>query len=306
MRFALPDDPDLDAFASGNEEVDAYFRTRQWFNVAKGVSAPPTYQFLTEVDGEVVGYASVAFRKSDHPFDGADERALYLLIYVIGVHTRFQGQRNPKGSNESCAASMFLMLANLARARDGCVGLGLWVREDNERAIAFYRKAGFEPDPGGAMQRDGGVPHLTMRALLASCTGWSSGRGGSSSSVPNSDTPSSRISKQLWRALMPGEAEALDLVSPDSEHVLHPEELYRPHFASFSNAAAWTSATRNDASRTRSARASRSGRMMSASPSVLTSSSVSLSMRSSSSTGLSMMSPRLFPTTLNFFCMGTS
>ncbi|TVS08803.1 MAG: GNAT family N-acetyltransferase [Phycisphaerales bacterium] len=150
MRFALPDDPDLDAFVSGNEEVDAYFRARQWFNVAKGVSAPPTYQFLTERDGDVVGYASVAFRRSDHPFDGSDKRALYLLIYVIGIHKRFQGQRNARGSNESYAASMIRMLANLASGRDDCVGLGLWVREDNARAIAFYQKVGFEPDPGGA------------------------------------------------------------------------------------------------------------------------------------------------------------
>jgi ribosomal protein S18 acetylase RimI-like enzyme len=170
MRFALPDDPDLDAFVSGNREVDAYFRARQWFNVAKGVAAPPTYQFLTEVDGEVVGYASLAFRKSDHPFDGSDERALYLLIYVIGIHERFQGRRNAKGSNESFAASIIRMLANLAGERDACVGLGLWVRADNARAIAFYKKVGFESDPGGAVQRDGGVPHLTMRAFLASGT----------------------------------------------------------------------------------------------------------------------------------------
>lgn len=42
-RFALPDDPDLDAFDSGVSEVDAYFRSRQWFNVGKGLASPPTY-----------------------------------------------------------------------------------------------------------------------------------------------------------------------------------------------------------------------------------------------------------------------
>lgn len=165
-RFALPNDPDLDTFASGVAEVDAYFRSRQWFNLGKGVAAPPTYQFLTEPDGEVVGYAAVAFRHCDHPHDGAGDRARYLMIYVAGLHERFQGQMNPRAPAETFAMSMFAVLVGFARDKAGCVGLILWVRADNPRAIAFYEKVGFEGDVGGPVQRDGGAPHLTMRRPL--------------------------------------------------------------------------------------------------------------------------------------------
>ena len=165
-RFALPDDPDLDTFASGVPEVDAYFRSRQWFNVEKERAAPPTYQFLTAQDGEVVGYAAVAFRNCDHPHDGAGTRSRYLMVYVAGVHSRFQGAENPNAPGESFAVSIFRVLEGFALKKQGCVGLTLWVRTDNPRAIAFYEKIGFAADPAGPVQRDAGAPHLTMRKLL--------------------------------------------------------------------------------------------------------------------------------------------
>lgn len=62
--------------------------------------------------------------------------------------------------------SMFDFIEAQARAKDGCVGVSLWVRADNARAVAFYKKVGFREDPGGACQRDGGAPHLTMRKPL--------------------------------------------------------------------------------------------------------------------------------------------
>ena len=162
-RFALPDDPDLDAFSSGVAEVDAYFRGRQWFNVDKDRAAPPTYQFLTDKDGEVVGYAAIAFRNAEHPLDGSPERARYLVIYAVGIHERFQGALNPRAEQETYAVSLFGVLEAFARDKAGCAGLSLWVRADNPRAMGFYEKVGFVADPGGAVHRDGGAPHLTMR-----------------------------------------------------------------------------------------------------------------------------------------------
>ncbi|MGE0328771.1 MAG: GNAT family N-acetyltransferase [Polyangiaceae bacterium] len=164
-QFALPTDPDLDGFLSGVDEVDHYFRSRAWFDSKKEIASPPTYQFRTEEDGYVVGYASVGFRNLPHPSDEAAERARYLVIYVVGVHLRFRGVRNPSRPSDTYAASIFDELEELARQRSDCVGLSLWVRTDNLRAIAFYRKLGFAADPAGPVHRDGGSPHLTMRKV---------------------------------------------------------------------------------------------------------------------------------------------
>jgi ribosomal protein S18 acetylase RimI-like enzyme len=58
------------------------------------------------------------------------------------------------------------VLERFAIDKTGCRGLYLWVRADNDRAIAFYRKCGFVDDPAGPVQRDDGAPHLSMRKLL--------------------------------------------------------------------------------------------------------------------------------------------
>lgn len=165
-QFAIPDDPNLDTFSSGVAEVAAYFRSRQWFSAKKGEASPPTHQFLTDVGGDVVGYAAVSFRNCDHPYDGAPSKAKYLMIYVTGVDQKRHGpgtrvRRASPSLRPPSACSM-------ASAKDGCVGLCLWVRADNDRAIAFYRKVGFVDDPGGPVQRHAGAPHLTMRKLFAS------------------------------------------------------------------------------------------------------------------------------------------
>lgn len=88
------------------------------------------------------------------------------MVYVTGVHTRFQGAKNPRRPDESFAQSMFAILDDLAQSKAGSVGMCLWVRADNVRAIRFYQKVGFVADPGGHVQRDEGAPHLTMRKLL--------------------------------------------------------------------------------------------------------------------------------------------
>lgn len=147
-------------------EVDAYFRKRAWFNASTGKASPPTYQFLTSEHGEVLGYASVAPRQHPHPHDQSDDKARYLTIYVTGIHTRFHGRENPSAPGETFAVSMFRVIDELARQCKGCIGVSLWVRANNARAIAFYEKVGFVADPGGPVQRDVKIPHLTMRKPL--------------------------------------------------------------------------------------------------------------------------------------------
>ncbi len=162
-QHALPDDPDLDAFRSGVDEVDEYFRSRRWFKADRGRSAPPTYQFRTHREGDIIGYAAVSFRGCAHPDDSSSHRARYLVIYAAGLHSRFHGIENPLAPGERFATPMFRVIERFARDREGCVGLYLWVRADNHRAIAFYRRYGFVNDPAGPVQRDDKSPHLTMR-----------------------------------------------------------------------------------------------------------------------------------------------
>ena len=164
-ELALPDDPELDRFDCGEVEVNDYFLKRRWFNTKKGQAAPPTYVFRTEKGGPVVGYAAVSFRIVEHPDDRSPTRAKYLTIYTVGVNRPYQGQRNPLASDETFAASVFRVIEGFAASKAGCVGLSLWVRSTNTRAIRFYEKAAFVADPGGPVQRDAGAAHWTMRKL---------------------------------------------------------------------------------------------------------------------------------------------
>lgn len=162
----IPSDPEIDEFTSGDDEVDKYFHSRHWFDDGSEKTSPPTYKFC---DGdEFVGLASVAFRDNPHPTDESSTTAKYLVVYVVGVREELHGVKNPNASDETYAATLFRTLERFGREREGVVGMSLWVRADNARAIAFYEKVGFERDPGGPVQRDGGAPHLTMRKLYNS------------------------------------------------------------------------------------------------------------------------------------------
>ena len=166
FEFALPDDPFLDQFSSGYEPTDHYFRSREWFNAEKGRAAPPTYVFRASEDGPVVGYCAFDFGKRPHPDDASTTKARYLVIYMIGVDQAFQGRQNPLAPGQTYAASIMSVIEDIARARESCVGLSLWVRSTNEAAIGLYRKVGFKEDSGRPSQQDDGDPILTMRKFL--------------------------------------------------------------------------------------------------------------------------------------------
>lgn len=160
-RLAEPQDPDIDALDCGASsearEVEAYFKSRRWFDLKRNRTKPPTYQF--GVGDEVVGYAATDMRRLSWP-SAAQPRARFLVIYVVGVHRRFQGRVNPRSPHEeSYAANLFRALESgedFARSRPDCVGLFLKVKSSNGRAIRFYEKLGFvAADPEAE-------PHLEM------------------------------------------------------------------------------------------------------------------------------------------------
>lgn len=161
VEHALPDDPAIDTFTSGDVEVDAYFHSRQWFHAASKQASPPTFALRSQ-EGGLVTLVTVGFRRAPWPAD-TSWQARTLTVYALGVGLEFQGQRNPMAPEETYAASVTAVVERMGREKADCLGLALWVREGNARAIAFYRRCGFVGDPGGAVQRDEGAAHLTMR-----------------------------------------------------------------------------------------------------------------------------------------------
>ncbi len=156
-RWADPTAEAVDAFDCGDTEVNAFFRTRRWFS--DGKLSPPTYEFV--VNGSTVGFAAVDERKVEHPSDSATEKMKYLVIFAFGINTQFHGKRLGGPSTGTYAVAALQFVESLLKPKH--VGLTLWVRANNARAIACYKKFGFVADPGGARARGEGAPHLSMR-----------------------------------------------------------------------------------------------------------------------------------------------
>ena len=167
VQNADPADPALDTFDSGDGEVTGYFRSRCWFNTRKLRTKPPTFEFRVEEAGEIVGYAALDFKVDCYPHDASEEYARQMVVFVVGIDVRFQGQPNPMAPEETIAVSVFRWVERQARTKADCVAIRLQVRSDNSRALAFYRKVGFVEDPAGPRQSsDERAPHLTMRKHL--------------------------------------------------------------------------------------------------------------------------------------------
>lgn len=160
---ALPDSPELERFDCGDPEVNAYFHSAQWAaRLGQG-----TFHIRACVGGPTLGFVTAEFRKSGRVSDEDPNKARFFTIYAFGLNLAFHGQKNPRAPQESYAASAFRVLESLARTKADCAGLALWVREHNARAIAFYEKVGFIPDPAGPVPRDGGPRHITLRKLFS-------------------------------------------------------------------------------------------------------------------------------------------
>lgn len=89
QRFTLadPQAPELDAFSSGNDEVDRYFKARGWIKAGK--YSPATYEIRTGIGSAVVGYAAYAFKNMPHVDALESDKGRYLVIYALGLSERF-------------------------------------------------------------------------------------------------------------------------------------------------------------------------------------------------------------------------
>ena len=96
-------------------------------------------QLVFEIGAEIVGYAECAFSATGSDnwinprfFENRDMRPLY--VEELASHPAYQGR--------GVGSFMLEQLQHLARLR-GCTHLVLEVAENNENALAFYRKRNF-------------------------------------------------------------------------------------------------------------------------------------------------------------------
>jgi ribosomal protein S18 acetylase RimI-like enzyme len=126
-------------FRDVNLETVEYQRPRTKRRFLEVYSEDGVEQLLFEVAGDVVGYAECAFEAvgddswvNPRYFERRDMRPLF--VEELAVHPDYQGK--------GVGSFMLDQLQHLARVR-GCTHLVLEVAENNENALAWYRKRSF-------------------------------------------------------------------------------------------------------------------------------------------------------------------
>ena len=114
--------------------------------------APRSHLLVAETGDEVVGFLSAG---PSRDVDAAPAtEAQISTLYVVEAH-------------RGTGAARALVEAALARlARDGFRQVTLWMVPENERAVAFYERAGFERD-GAERPGRGGIPVTEQRMRRA-------------------------------------------------------------------------------------------------------------------------------------------
>lgn len=127
------------SFRDVNRATVEYQRPRTKRRFLEVYSEEGVEQLIFEVAGEIVGYAECAFEASGDDswvnpryFERRDMRPLF--VEELAVHPDYQGK--------GVGSFMLDQLQHLARVR-GCTHLVLEVAENNERALAWYRKRSF-------------------------------------------------------------------------------------------------------------------------------------------------------------------
>ncbi len=128
-RFALADDIDIVPeeleYRLDRHETESY---RAWV----AVDGSHDEDSLAETDGEFVGFVTTDIDESPSVFDRPER----LVVCDIYVRKPYRGT--------GLAHELIDRARTRARAAD-CDELKLAVDADNERAMAFYEKLGFEP-----------------------------------------------------------------------------------------------------------------------------------------------------------------
>lgn len=150
LHHAAPDDAWIDELDLGDgefaEEPTAFFRSRRWFQVhekkEKDKRKPPTFVVVADVDGRPTKIGMVAMTRRKVARAGGDVVPV-LSIEVMGIHRPFQGRGVDAGRGPTLASLLMAHLREHAVGMD-LPGIALLVRAENAKAIAYYRKCGFE------------------------------------------------------------------------------------------------------------------------------------------------------------------
>jgi len=133
MLTAIAERTFRDTFAADNSEEDIDLHCRRNFSTeiqGGEISDPQLITLLTEVAGELVGFAQLRLARSASCIN-SDNPAELNRIYV-------SSEWHGRGVARELMRAVF---AAAARAGSDCIWLGVWER--NLKAIAFYRKCGF-------------------------------------------------------------------------------------------------------------------------------------------------------------------
>lgn len=106
-------------------ETESY---RAWV----AINGSPDEDNLADIDGDLVGFITTDIDESSSVFDRPDQ----LIVCDIYVRKPYRG---------TGLAHELVDRAKTRARESGCAELTLEVDVDNERAIAFYEKLGFEP-----------------------------------------------------------------------------------------------------------------------------------------------------------------
>jgi ribosomal protein S18 acetylase RimI-like enzyme len=123
-------------------------------NIRNGLRSPEGDSFtrIADLDGVVAGYCYVAA-----PARGEPEGSRVAELVAIYVEPAFW--RSGIGTELARAA--------ISEAKQGTYEeMVLWSFEDNQRALAFYKALGWEPDGARRPHRATGVPTVRLRRAL--------------------------------------------------------------------------------------------------------------------------------------------
>jgi ribosomal protein S18 acetylase RimI-like enzyme len=126
-------------FRDVNQKTVEYQRPRSKQRFVESYDDDGVEQLLFEAEGDIVGYAEVSFEVTGSDnwinpryFESRDMRPMF--VEELASHPSYQGR--------GVGSFMLEQLDHLARLR-GCTHLVLEVAENNQSALAFYRKRNF-------------------------------------------------------------------------------------------------------------------------------------------------------------------